>query len=145
MDKITIISERHPLSNQQARLEDDGHSAWLYLTKENSPVVTADAWIYNRIAAPSDTEIVNFKTASPPAVSSYAHANARFTPLPSDTFEIKWSADGRSVALLINGIAFGFIPPGALRGYSRHLVKDGPWGHHWDEKLYQILFNNVNS
>ncbi|MCU7938547.1 MAG: hypothetical protein KZQ64_15590 [gamma proteobacterium symbiont of Bathyaustriella thionipta] len=141
MDKTATIFETHPVSKKEARFEDLGHSAWLYLTRPNSPVVVADAWIYNRIPAPSETEIVQFKTASPPAVASYAHVNAEFTPLQSDKFELKWSPDGRSVALLINGIPFGFIPPGVPRGYSKHLIKTGPWGHKWDEELYTILFN----
>jgi len=141
IDKFTIITETHPASKKEARVEDHGHSAWLYLTQPNSPVVVADAWIYNRIPAPSQAEITQFKTASPPAVSSYAHANAMFAPLKSDAFELKWSSDGRSVALLINGIPFSFIPPGVPRGYSKHLIKTGPWGHKWDDQLYRIIMN----
>ncbi|MCN4145164.1 MAG: hypothetical protein LC437_09155 [Thiohalomonas sp.] len=105
------------------------------------PFVVADAWIYNRIPTPSQADIAQFKTASPPAIRTYAHANARFAPLKSDTFELKWSPDGRSVVLLINSIPFGFIPPGIPRGYSKHLIKTGPWGHKWDEPLYQIIMN----
>lgn len=141
MDKTTIISEIHPVSKKEARFEDHGHSGWLYLTQPNSPVVVADAWIYNRIPAPSQAEITQFKTTSPPAAASYAHSNAEFTPLQSDIFKFKWSPDGRSVALLINSIPFGFIPPGVPRGYSKHLIKNGPWGHKWDEQLFLILFN----
>ncbi len=141
MDKRTLISEKNPLSQKEARFEDHGHSGWLYLTRPNSPVVVADCWIYNRIKAPKESEISQFRTSSPPAVATYAHSHAEFTPLQSDIFEFKWSPDGRSVALLINGIPFGFIPPGVQRGYSKHLTKVGPWGHKWDEKLYLILFN----
>lgn len=140
-DKCTLVCETHPKSKKEARLEDHGHSAWLYITRPNSQVVTADCWIYNRISAPSDSEITKYRTSSPPAVSAYAHSHAEFTPLHSDVFELKWSPDGRSVAVLINGIPFGFIPPGVQRGYSKHLIKTGPWGHKWDEKLYLILFN----
>lgn len=141
MEKSTIICETHPHSKKEARLEDHGHSAWLYLTNSNSQVVVADCWLYNRIPAPKENEIGKYKTSSPPAVASYAHGHAEFTPLQSDIFELKWSPDGRSVAVLINGIPFGFIPPGVQRGYSKHLTQTGPWGHKWDEKLYLILFN----
>ncbi len=141
MDKSTLICEVHPRSKKEARFEDHGHSAWLYLTGPDSKVVLADCWIYNRIPAPEDSEIAQYKTSSPPAPVSYAHTNAEFTPLHSDIFEFKWSPDGRSVALLINGIPFGFIPPGAQRGYSKHLTKTGLWGREWDEKLYLILFH----
>ncbi len=140
MDKITILREIHPISKKEALFEDHGHSGWLYLTKPDSPVVVSDAWIYNRIPAPDESQITQFKTASPPAIKSYAHTNAEFTPLASDIFKFKWSPDGRSVALLINSIPFGFIPPGMPRGYSRHLTQTGPWGHDWDEQLYAILF-----
>lgn len=141
MDKSTIICETNPRSQKEARLEDHGHSAWLYLTNPNSPVVVADCWIYNRIPAPKESEIAQFKTSSPPAVASYVNSHAEFTPIQSDNFELKWSPDGRSVAALINGTPFGFIPPGVQRGYSKHLSKTGPWGHKWDERLYLILFN----
>ncbi len=140
MEKKILLCERHPHSKKEARFEDHGHSAWLYLTKADSPVVIADSWIYNRIPAPKETEISRFNTASPPAGENYAHANAEFTPIQSDVFEFMWSPDGRSVALLINSIPFGFIPPGMPRGYSKHLIKTGPWGHQWDEQLYLILF-----
>lgn len=140
-EKTTLICETNPHSNKTARLEDHGHSGWLYLTDSDNQVVVADCWVYNRIPAPKESEIVKFKTSSPPAVASYAHTHAEFTPFHSDIFELKWSPDGRSVALLINGIPFGFIPPGVQRGYSKHLIKNGPWGHKWDEKMYSILFN----
>lgn len=143
MEKSTLICETNPRSKKEARFVDHGHSAWLYLTNSDSQVVVADCWIYNRIPAPKESEIAQYKTSSPPAVASYAHAHAEFTPLQSDNFELKWSPDGRSVALLINGIPFGFIPPGVQRGYSKHLTKTGPWGHKWDEKLYLILFNET--
>lgn len=143
MEKSTLICETNPRSKKEARFVDHGHSAWLYLTNSDSQVVVADCWIYNRIPAPKESEITQYKTSSPPAVASYAHAHAEFTPLQSDNFELKWSPDGRSVALLINGIPFGFIPPGVQRGYSKHLTKTGPWGHKWDEKLYLILFNET--
>ncbi len=141
MEKTTLLFEKHPVSKKQARFDDSGHSAWLYVTNPNSPLVTADCWIYNRITAPQESEIRKYRTSSPPAVASYAHPHAEFTPLQSDIFEFKWSHDGRSVAVLINGIPFGFIPPGVQRGYSKHLMKTGPWGHKWDEKLYQVLFD----
>lgn len=140
MDKRTLLREKNSRSQKEARFEDHGHSAWLYLSKPDSPVVVADCWIYNRIIAPLESEISQFKTSSPPAVAGYAHPHAEFTPLQSDIFELKWSPDGRSVALLINSIPFGFIPPGAKRGYSKHLTKSGLWGHKWDETLYNILF-----
>jgi hypothetical protein len=141
MDKQTLLCEVHPHSKKEARFEDQGHSAWLYLSRTDSPVVAADCWIYNRIPAPNESEISQFKTSSPPAVESCAHPHAEFTPIDSDIFELKWSRDGRSVALLINGIPFGFISPGVQRGYSKHLLKTSPWGHQWDEGLYQILFD----
>ena len=99
-----------PFQKNRRAFDDSGHSAWLYVTNPNSPVVTADCWIYNRITAPQESEIRKYRTSSPPAVASYAHPHAEFTPLQSDIFEFKWSHDGRSVAVLINGIPFGFIP-----------------------------------
>jgi len=59
--KHLFINSQHPVSHRLAVLEDDGTSAWLYLTEANSQKPFADAWIYNRIAAPSTKEISAFR------------------------------------------------------------------------------------
>ena len=64
MTEHLFLDEQHPISRRFAVLEDDGNSAWLYLTEPNGERPCADAWVYDRIAPPSREEL------STPAISS---------------------------------------------------------------------------
>lgn len=46
-------SEQHPGSRRWVVFEDDGTSAWLYLTAPDEMRPAADCWLYNRVPAPA--------------------------------------------------------------------------------------------
>ena len=48
---------------------------------------------------------------------------------------------GNDVAVLINGRALGFISAATSAGYSRLLLKTGPWGRMWNQAIYAALFD----
>ena len=48
-----FLGERHQLSGRTGTFEDDGTSAWLYLSAPGTTAVVADAWAYNRVPPPA--------------------------------------------------------------------------------------------
>lgn len=69
MTKNLFLTEENTLSGRQAVFEDNGKSAWLYLTGRGSEKPAADAWVYNRIAAPRPEEVESFRPSPPPCHS----------------------------------------------------------------------------
>jgi hypothetical protein len=53
-----------------------------------------------------------------------------------------WSLDGNAVSVLIDGVPTGFLILGERGhgGYSRHLIKEGPWGRPWNEERFRKVF-----
>lgn len=139
-DDNLFLEDEHGESGLLAVLEDDGTSAWLYLSDADSRKPLADAWVYNRIAAPSTEEIEKYRGGPPPAARGYAGKDALCEDPSSHEWSFVWSANGESVAVAKDGKPLAFITSGQKRGYSRALVKDGPWGHPWSEKLYRSTF-----
>jgi hypothetical protein len=134
-----FISEQNPTSHRRAVFEDDGISGWLYLTEPESQKPIADSWIYNRVSVKESAEEYMSRGTAPPAPLSYAGPDAEMAADESD-FSLLWAGDGESVALFINRSLVGFIVSGGPRGYSRNLVKEGPWGIPLDEELYRTVF-----
>jgi hypothetical protein len=150
-DKI-FISQKNSISLRWAIFEDDGYSGWLYLTLPDEEKPIADCWIYNRIEAPEPTEIKQFKNWPPPATSEYASSDSILSNPDETEFIFKWSKDGNSVALIFNNIPFGYIICNRKLGFSRNLIKSGPWVFEpiytvkkltelYDHKLLSILSN----
>jgi hypothetical protein len=122
-----FISEQHPLSRRHAILEDDGASAWLYLTAPDNPRPVADVFVYNR-HAPADRVEDAAASGPPPIVKAFA-APAAVVPAPEcSTWRFRWSADGESAALQRDGVVVALIPSGRRRGYTAAVVAECPWG-----------------
>ena len=56
-----MLTSQSSVSGRTATFEDDGTSAWLYLSEPNTQRPTVDAWVYNRISAPPTSEIKNYR------------------------------------------------------------------------------------
>jgi hypothetical protein len=136
-----VIQEQHPVSRRWAIFEDDGVSAWLYLTEPDVKRPVADCGVYNRIAAPPNSDIERYRGGPPPACVGYAGLDARYSGTEPPEVCFRWSQDGEGVAVEVDGAPLGFVAPGTTRGVSRHLVRTGPWGNHWDEALFRRLFS----
>jgi len=139
-DETLFLENEHPTSRRLAVLEDDGTSVWLYVTEPNSRKPTADAWVYNRIAAPPASAIESYRGGPPPAVQGYASDSALCGDPIAHRWSFIWSSDGESVAVAKDGEPAAFIVVGNKHGYSRELVKDGPWGHPWSNELFASTF-----
>lgn len=144
MSEEIFLSEQHPVSHRWAVLEDDGLSAWLYLTEPNSEKPAADCWLYNRISNPEPVESYLSRGVAPPAPSEYAGKGALLISPDASGFRLVWSKDGQSVAFFDDNFLMGFIAVGQKRGFSRNLEKAGAWGNPLDEDLYQSLFADVS-
>jgi hypothetical protein len=144
MPEEVFLSEQHSMSRRWAVLEDDGLSAWLYLTEPESEKPVADCWLYNRISNPEPTESYMSHGVAPPAPSDYVGDGAFVVSPGASSFRLVWSKDGESVALFDGNLLIGFIASGQKRGFSRNLEKSGAWGNPLDEGLYKSLFADVS-
>jgi hypothetical protein len=140
MPEEVFLSEQHPVSRRWAVLEDDGLSAWLYLTAPGSESPVADCWIYNRVSSPESAESYMARGIAPPASLKVVTGDAVMQPAGAFEFHLEWSRDGESVALFFGESLMGFIASGQKHGYSRNLSKSSPWGNPLDEALYHSTF-----
>jgi hypothetical protein len=122
-----FISEQHSSSQRHAIFEDDGTSAWLYLTGPNGPRPVADVFVYNR-QAPSDRVDKSDRSHPPPIVKQFAAPDAVVDDPGRSVWRFQWSADGNSVALVRDGVVVALIRAGQRRGYSSAVVAECPWG-----------------
>jgi hypothetical protein len=134
------LSELHAVSQRRAVFDDSGATAYLYLTDANSETRIADAWVYNRVAAPTPEEARRFLPDPPPAAAGYVSENAFCADPMSIRWRIAWSRDGNSVALVDDVGPIACILSGRSRGYSRELIRSGPWGEPWSEAAYVDIF-----
>ena len=141
MPEEVFLSEQHPISRRWAVLEDDGLSAWLYLTEPDSEKPAADCWIYNRVSSPELAATYLSRGIGPPAALEVIGEGALMNPANSLEFRLVWSADGESVALFFEASLMGFIASGHERGYSRNLKQSSPWGNPLDRTLYGSVFD----
>jgi hypothetical protein len=118
MDDDLFLSEQHAHSRRWAVVEDDGSSAWLYLTAPESTKPVAICWLYNRT------------TGSEP-----------FQPPSAQSVSFRWSASGEAVAVLFGADLIGFIA--GASGYSRHLKTASPFGSPLDTGLYSSEFGEA--
>ena len=89
------------------RSEDDGNSAWLYLSDSDTARVVAVAWAYNRVPPPPMTQLESFRPGPPPAAEGFAGPEALCADPSAHRWSLQWSADGDSVAVLRDGVAHG--------------------------------------
>jgi hypothetical protein len=138
-----FLTERHPTSRRYGTIEDDGVSAWLYLSEVDTPHIIADAWVFNRIPAPPESLVESYKPNPPPAAQGYAADDALCTDPCAYRWELLWSEDGESLAALRDGVAVAMIIRAAKPGYSRFLIKSGFWGEPWNTHLFSEVMNSL--
>jgi hypothetical protein len=137
-----FLGEQHPVSGRRGTLEDDGTSAWLYLSAPDAPRVVADAWVFNRVPPPPASGVASYRPGPPPAAEGYAGPGALCADPSAHGWSLLWSADGESVAVLRDGAALALIARAGRPGYSRLLAKCGPWGRVWDEALFRQVMGD---
>ena len=131
-----FVSSVSGASGRQAVVEQNGTSAWLFITDSNGEPV-ADCFLYD-VPGVSPKE-----DAPPPLEPRFASAEQVRMPVDEDDVKIIWSEDGNAVAARIHGKVAGFIDSNGLRGYSRAVNEDCPWAHRFDEALFRKLFERA--
>lgn len=139
-DKSYFFDDQHSGSKRFAVLEDDGVSAWLYLTASTAAKPVSDVWVYNRIEAPMASEISSFRGGPPPAPQGFAGNKSQITTPRECTWSFRWTDDGESVALFADGQVIAYLRSSESRGYSINLLKPGPWGNTFDDEDYSRTF-----
>ena len=139
------IEDQHPASRRFAFFEDDGVSAWLYLTERDSRTPIADVWVHNRIPAPPTREIKSYQGGPPPAAEGYVAMDAMCENSVNYQWSLLWAIDGEAVAIAKDGQAISFITSAEKFGYSRKLIRNGPWGHAWSREQFATAFPEVES
>src|SRR5262245_687310 len=99
-DRYLLVSG-NAVSGRSALVADEGDSVWLYLTKPGDSKISADCWLFNRVAAPNPEEL-STKAADyrargepPPATSDVVDERARLSGELDDTrVRVFWSTDG---------------------------------------------------
>src|SRR5687767_9645888 len=112
MPEEMLLQDEHKGSGRVAILDDYGIAGWLYLTERGGGKTEADAWVYNRIAAPSMAAIKSFHGGPPPAAKGYASKNALCLDPLAHEWAFLWSSDGEAVAITKDGEPVAFIVAG---------------------------------
>lgn len=130
------VEGTHAASRRTVIFEDDGDSAWLYLTGPNSYKPVATCWVYNRVEAPSVKEIAKYMDGPPPACKGYI-ANVKPPNIPEyPAVEFIWSDSGNSVAIVVYGVLKCYVSSEWRDGWSRDVVADGPFGKPWSHEAW---------
>jgi hypothetical protein len=140
MTKGPFLTESHEDSKRQAVFDDDGTCAWLYLYEPDSEDIAADAFVYNRIPAPSIKQAEAVLPNQPPAPARYASDTALCASPQDHEWTFLWSKNGQSVALCKDNNPVAFIRFAKKPGYSKNLKKKGPWGNIWSNKIFNKTF-----
>jgi hypothetical protein len=134
-----FLSEQHPRSRRWAVVEDDGTTAWMYLTGPDRQKPVADCWLYNRVEAPS--VFSSSRGSAPVAPATHVVDRRACEPPPRrDQVRFEWSSDGDAVAVHFGPELIGFIAATERRGFSKNLSTSGPFGSPIDRALYERLF-----
>jgi hypothetical protein len=140
MTEAAVISQQNPRSGRWAVVADEGDSVWRYLTERDGTEPVADCWLFNTVPPPTSLGEYRARKSAPRVPEAYA-GPASLGSVPAEAaVAFEWSDDGQSVAVLVSGDLLGFIAAGSKRGFSKHLVAAGPFGHPLDEELYARLF-----
>ena len=136
-----FISDVHPLSKRWAILDDNGNSAWLYLTVPGEQQPEKYAFAYSPVPPVEALNIDAIQRGEPPILTTaLASEDAVITGLDTAQVNFLWSADGESLALAYQGRLLAMIVAGSERGYSAALSREGEFGLPWDEAVFGQSF-----
>ena len=130
-------------SGRHATLEDDGYSAWLYLTSQDKYEFIADCLVYSRVELPEFRVMPLGKSGPPLLLRQFATSCAVQQSVAEDSLRLEFSSDGNSAVVFLRGEPWTFVTTNQKHGYSKSLSVAGPFGHAWDEQLYREHFQHI--
>lgn len=136
-----FIEQRNHTSGRFAIIEENGTSAWLYLTPTSGRGIDRDAFIYSPIEPADKLNIEDIKNGDTPILTkSIASESAVITSIGEAELSFKWSQDGHSVAVVYKNDVIAFISGTEKNSYSKALLKESFFGKPWDQNVYQATF-----
>lgn len=129
-----FLSEQDPSSGRWAILEDDGISAWLYVTEPESRKSVADCLVYSRIPPISADALREHRGGPPPITEAFASSEAVVVCPGESGIELAWTPDGRAAVVTFKSVLWAKIVTGESRGSSRAISRSGPFGEPLDSK-----------
>jgi hypothetical protein len=122
-------------------IEDNRSSAWAYLKECVDGVILKDAFIYSPIEPSVELNKEEISQGMPPAlISKYASDEAVLKNAQESAFDVEWSSEGDSVAILYNGNPLAAIYSSEERGYSKALGSESGFGNPWSEEMFNEHF-----
>ena len=137
-----FLSSRNAVSGRHAVFEDNGASAWLYLTEAGSQRPERDVFVYSPIEpVAKESAIAEAKAGKPPPLAAdYAVSSEPFASPAVASLSFLWSADGQSVSLLHEGEPIAMIAAESQQGFSKAVARPGPYGLPWNQSVYRGHF-----
>src|SRR5437867_1427266 len=88
------MASRVNACGRHATLEDDGYSAWLYLTSQSKSEVIADCFVYSRVELPEFRVMPLGKSGPPLLLREFATPAAVQRSVLEDSLRVEFSLDG---------------------------------------------------
>jgi hypothetical protein len=143
-DSNFLVCSFSEVSHRHAILTEDGRTGILYLhVPSNDPrqtgQVEATCFAFNRVDPIEPADVRRYRPEPPPIAKGYA-SNVAVCRRPRDhAWEMVWSLDGESVALMRNGRPWAIVSLAQPRGLSRAIETPGPWGLPWSDEAYEAI------
>ncbi len=139
------LSFRSNASGRHATVEDDGYSAWLYLTRQTKYEVVVTVFVYSRVELPEFKVMPFGKNGPPLLLRQFGTAVAVQKQVPEAALRIKFSHDGNAAVVFLRGEPWAFVVYDQMRGHSKSISKSGPFGMPWDEQLFREYFPDLDA
>lgn len=137
-----FIHSYNESSKRFAILDELDESAVLYLSESGSQKPIKDAFAYMRIP-PIDIETwkKRMRAGGPPVLHTEIASNDAVIAISKESdFNFLWSKTGNDVSLTYRGKPIAFISLNEQYGYSKAASKTSPVVNPWDQKLYDVIF-----
>ncbi len=139
-----FLSSEHPVSKRTAILEEEGGTAYLYLTAPREMRPEGEVVVYSTGVLATEAEALKAaqRGVPPPLARELASPEAVIRDAVAADFSFRWTSDGKAIALMRKAKPLAMLLPGPKRyqGYSRALARDGFFGKPWDQALFGSSF-----
>jgi hypothetical protein len=130
-------------SGRVAIIEDLGDSVWVFLTPPGESSIEQDCWLFNKPSAEADPDLERYRKRSmpPPVPAQLLRPEGKREVPAEERFSARWSKDGNSVVIAIDGVDVALASASLERGMSRYLLEECGWGTPWDDAVLKRLFS----